>query len=162
MGRVIIGINARLQGAVAILADSDALIDVQDMPCLNDGPAKRRSANAALLSQLIAESHTTEAYVELVGPRRQEGSVAAFAFGRSRGAVEGVLAALGVPVALLPPPRRKRPIGIAPGKAGAEDAARSEAIRRWPDKAGHFARKRDDCRAEACLVAAAGPNRSRI
>jgi hypothetical protein len=46
--------------------------------------------------------------------------------------------------------------GIAPGKAGAKDAARSEAIRRWPDKARLFARVKDDGRAEAALIAVAG------
>jgi hypothetical protein len=38
----------------------------------------------------------------------------------------------------------------------AKDAARSEAIRRWPSKAGLFARKMDDGRAEAALIAVAG------
>jgi crossover junction endodeoxyribonuclease RuvC len=108
MGRVIIGIDVGLQGAVAILADSGALIDVQDMPCLNDGPAKRRSVKAALPSQLIAESHATEAYVELVDPRPQEGPVGAFAFGRSRGAVEG-----GESSATRPSDRKREPASVA-------------------------------------------------
>lgn len=47
-------------------------------------------------------------------------------------------------------------VGIPPGKDGAKDAARSEAIRRWPDKASLFARKSDDGRAEAALIAVAG------
>jgi hypothetical protein len=49
--------------------------------------------------------------------------------------------------------------GIAPGKAGAKDAARSEAIRRWPVKAALFARQKDDGRAEAALIAVAGLKR---
>ena len=141
MGRVIIGIDVGLQGAVAILADSGALIDVQDMPCLNDGPAKRRSVNAALLSKLMAKSHATEVYVDLVGPRRQEGPVGAFAFGRSRRGSGRRRPAPGRPSRAPAAPQWKRLIAIAPGKAGAKDAARSEAIRRWPDKAGLFARK---------------------
>jgi len=43
-----------------------------------------------------------------------------------------------------------------PGRAGAKDAARSEAIRRWPTKGALFARVRDDGRAEAALIAVAG------
>jgi hypothetical protein len=50
----------------------------------------------------------------------------------------------------------KRTVGIPPGKEGAKDRARAEAIRRWPSKAALFARKRDDGRAEACLIAVAG------
>jgi crossover junction endodeoxyribonuclease RuvC len=71
------------------------------------------------------------------------------------------MAALGVPIQFLTPPTWKRLIGIAPGKDGAKDAARSEAIRRWPSKANLFSRVRDDGRAEACLIAVAGIQRER-
>jgi hypothetical protein len=53
----------------------------------------------------------------------------------------------------------KRAVGIPPGKDGAKDAARSEAIRRWPQKADLFARVKDDGRAEAALIAVAGISR---
>ena len=56
----------------------------------------------------------------------------------------------------MTPPSWKRLVGIAPGKDGAKDAARSEAIRRWPAQAGLFARVKDDGRAEAALIALAG------
>jgi hypothetical protein len=59
-------------------------------------------------------------------------------------------------VAFLTPPVWKRSVGIPPGKDGAKDAARSEAIRRWPNKAEVFARVKDDGRAEAALIAVAG------
>jgi crossover junction endodeoxyribonuclease RuvC len=42
------------------------------------------------------------------------------------------------------------------GKDGAKDAARSNAIRRWPAKADLFARVKDDGRAEAALIGLAG------
>src|SRR5271168_2883422 len=84
-----------------------------------------------------------------------DGSVQAFAFGRCRGAIEGVVAALSIPIDFITPPAWKRLIGIPPGKDGAKDAARSEAIRRWPDKAAWFARVKDHGRAEAALIAVA-------
>ena len=71
------------------------------------------------------------------------------------------MAASGVPVAFLTPPAWKRLVGIALGKAGAKDAARSEAVRRWPAKAALFSQIRDDGRAEACLIAAAEIMRER-
>jgi crossover junction endodeoxyribonuclease RuvC len=37
-----------------------------------------------------------------------------------------------------------------------KDAARAEAIRRWPGQAQLFARVKDDGRAEAALIAIAG------
>jgi crossover junction endodeoxyribonuclease RuvC len=59
-------------------------------------------------------------------------------------------------VRLLTPAQWKRLVGIPPGKAGAKDAARSEAIRRWPGKADLFARVKNDGRAEAALIGLAG------
>ena len=80
----------------------------------------------------------------------------AFAFGRSRGVIEGCPAAFAVPATLIAPAAWKRAVGIPPGKNGAKDAARSQAIRRWPAKADLFARVKDDGRAEAALIGLAG------
>ena len=150
-----IGVDLGLGGAISAVSGR-ALLAVVDMPVLDDGPAGRRTVNAALLADIVARSHATKAFVEYVGARPGEGAVGAFSFGRSRGVVEGVLATLGIPVTFLTPPTWKRIVGIPPGKAGAKDAARSEAIRRWPDKATLFARVKDDGRAESALIAVAG------
>ena len=106
--------------------------------------------------ELIYRWQATQAFVEFVGARPGEGPTGAFSFGRSCGVIEGVCAAAGLPVAFLTPPTWKRAVGIPPSKDGAKDAARSEAIRRWPDRAALFARVKDDGRAEAALVAVAG------
>jgi crossover junction endodeoxyribonuclease RuvC len=156
---IVIGIDIGICGAVAIVTADGVLLDIVDTPTLQDGPAKRRSINAPLFSEIVARSHATKAYVEFVGARPGEGAVGAFSFGRARGVVEGVCAALGVSVTFISPASWKRHVGIKPGREGAKDAARSEAIRRWPDKAAWFARVRDDGRAEACLIAVAGLQR---
>jgi crossover junction endodeoxyribonuclease RuvC len=123
-----IGGDIGVFGALGVVTFDGELVEVFDMPCLDDGPAGRRSINAALL---------------------------AFAFGRCRGVIEGLFAALAIPVTFIAPPTWKRLVGI-PRKDGAKEAARSEAIRRWPDKAGLFAPVKDDGRAEAALIAVAG------
>jgi crossover junction endodeoxyribonuclease RuvC len=153
---IALGIDIGLGGAVALIGDDGALLAVYDMPCLDDGPAGRRNINAALLAEIVAKSNSTKAFVELVGPRPKEGAVGAFAFGRARGVIEGVCASLNVSITWLTPPQWKRLVGIAPGKDGAKDAARSEAIRRWPGKAALFTRVKDDGRSEAALIAVAG------
>jgi crossover junction endodeoxyribonuclease RuvC len=109
-----------------------------------------------LLAELIRRWAPTSAYVEYVGARPGEAPRGGFAFGRSRGAIEDALGAAGVPVRFLTPPTWKRAVGISPGREGAKDLARSEAIRRWPTQAALFARKSDDGRAEAALIAIAG------
>jgi crossover junction endodeoxyribonuclease RuvC len=152
---ITLGIDLGIAGALAIL-DGDELVAVHDAPTLLDGPKNRRALNAPLLAQLIAESHATQAIIESIGPRPQEGVIQSFSFGRCKGILEGACAALNIPITWLTPPTWKRLVGVAPGSAGAKDAARSEAIRRWPAKAGLFARVKDDGRAEAALIALAG------
>ncbi len=156
----ILGVDIGTRGAVSRLlvnlSGTAILLGVDDMPVLRDGPAGRPAVNAALLAELVARSHVSRAFVESVGARPGEGAVGAFSFGRSRGCVEGVLAGLAVPVTFIAPASWKRAIGIPPGKDGAKDAARSEAIRRWPDKAAWFGRVKDDGRAESALIAIAG------
>jgi hypothetical protein len=152
---IIVGIDIGVSGAIAVLSDN-ALIAVHDMPTLRDGPKNRATVNAPLLAEIIAKSHADQVLIEWVSVRPGEGAVGAFAFGRARGVCEGVCAALGIPVQFITAPVWKRRHGIAPGKNGAKDAARSKAIQRWPERADLFKRVKDDGRAEACLIAAAG------
>jgi crossover junction endodeoxyribonuclease RuvC len=115
----------------------------------------RRALNAPLVADILAKTHASHAFVELVGARPGEGPAGAFSFGKSLGTIEGVLATLSIPQTLITPAVWKRIVGVPPGKE-AKDRARAEAIRRWPSKAALFARKRDDGRAKACLIAIAG------
>lgn len=149
----ILGIDIGVQGGIAVISDSGELV-VHQMPTLHDGPAGRRSVNAPLLANIIFASHATHAYVEHVSARPGEGAVGAFAFGRARGVIEGVLAAAGVTCTFVTPPAWKRAVGLAPGRD--KDASRAEAIRRWPAQADLFKRKKDDGLAEAALIAVAG------
>jgi len=156
MSALVLGIDPGLGGALALLTSEGMLVDVDDMPVLSDGAAGRRAINVPLLTARVRAWGADMAFVELVGPRPGEGAVGAFGFGRSRGIIEGTLGALAVPVEMVAPAWWKRRVGIPPGKIGTKDAARSEAIRRWPARADLFARVKDDGRAEACLIAVAG------
>jgi crossover junction endodeoxyribonuclease RuvC len=111
-----------------------------------------------LLAALVRKWSPAAAFVEFVGARPGEGAVGAFAFGRSRGVIEGVLGAQSVVVEWITPPHWKRLVGLT---LASKDAARSEAIRRWPAHAEKFARAKDDGRAEACLIGVAGMLRAR-
>ena len=159
---MIIGVDLGIKGAIALLDLNGGLISVHDMPVLDGaGPAGRRAINAPLLAALVFKTDATHAFVETINARPGEGAVGAFSFGRAKGLFEGVLAAAAVPVTFLTSPTWKRIVGIPAGKDGAKDFARAEACRRWPGHAELFARKRDDGRAEAALIAAAGLLRER-
>jgi hypothetical protein len=150
---IVLGVDIGVQGAIAVL-DGVRLLAVHQMPVLHDGPAGRRTVNAPLLASIVFASHATHAFVEHVSARPKEGAVGAFAFGRSRGVIEGVLAAAGVPCSFVTPASWKRAVGLAAGRD--KDASRAEAIRRWPGQAELFKLKKSDGLAEAALIAVAG------
>ncbi len=152
----IVGCDIGKSGGLGLISGTGELLQVADMPVLADGPKGRPAVNAPLLADLIYKWQAQIAFVEVVNARPGEGPTGAFAFGRSRGVVEGVFAACGLPAHMIVPPAWKRLVGITPGRDGAKDAARAEAIRRWPAQASMFARVKDDGRAEACLIAVAG------
>jgi hypothetical protein len=54
---MILGIDIGVQGAVAIIDQSGGLVEIHDMPTLQDGPAGRRAVNAPLLASIIFKSH---------------------------------------------------------------------------------------------------------
>lgn len=152
----IIGIDPGLDGAVAVLDLDGNLLDVCDMPTLlGEGAKNRRSICPALLADIIAKSDASHAFVELVGPRPTDGVVGAFGFGRSRGQIEGVLAARGISVEMIAPAAWKRIANIPPG-AEHKDIARARACARWPGRAELFALKKHVDRAEAALIGLAG------
>jgi crossover junction endodeoxyribonuclease RuvC len=146
-------------GAVSVHEETGELLELFDMPKLNDGPRGRPTINPVLLFAIISKSGAARAFVEFVGPRPREGSVQSFSFGRAKGQVEMACAALNIPIVWLTAPVWKRTVGIPPGTN--KDLARSEAIKRWPAKAELFKYKKDHNRAEAALIAVAGIRRER-
>jgi crossover junction endodeoxyribonuclease RuvC len=161
MSAVYLGIDPGNEGALALMsvASTAGLVEVADMPCVSDGTKGRPTVNAALLADIIRRWAPTVAFLEYVGARPTDSKVGAFAFGRCKGAIEGVCGALGVPVTTLTVPTWRKAVGLPVGAT--KDMARGEAIRRWPTMASHFARVADDGRAEAALIALAGLIRER-
>jgi crossover junction endodeoxyribonuclease RuvC len=154
---VIVRLDPGANGAIAVLDEAGALLDVLDMP--NTREANGRSAtNGPLLAGILARAKARVAFCEFVSARPTDAKVAAFAFGRARGVIEGVCGALGLPIVFIVPPVWKRIADIPPG-AENKDLARTRAIARWPARAELFARKRDVDRAEAALIALAGLQR---
>jgi len=154
MSEAILGIDPGNTGALALMSPIGDLLDVADMPCVADGTKGRQTVNPALLAAIIRKWAPAVAFCEYVGARPTDAKVAAFAFGRCRGAIEGTLGALGIPVTMLTVPTGRRAVGLPVGST--KEMARGAAIRRWPGKAEYFARVRDDGRAESALIAVAG------
>ncbi len=123
----IIGIDLGNSGALALVSRDGGLLDVVDMPLLSDGPHGRPTLNAPLLAPIIAKWQARTAFIEFVGARPGDGPTGAFPFGRCRGVVEGVFAALSVPVTFITAPSWKRLIGKRPGAT----ARKTRRAARW-------------------------------
>jgi crossover junction endodeoxyribonuclease RuvC len=153
----IIGIDPGGHGAIGTFDEARQLRGIVDMPATPEANG-RIATNAPLLASIIASSHARMVFCELVGARPTDAKVAAFAFGRARGVIEGVCGALSVPIVFLTPATWKRLADIPPG-AENKDLARTRAIAKWPAFAESFKRKCDIDRAEACLIGWAGLQR---
>jgi crossover junction endodeoxyribonuclease RuvC len=149
---IYVGIDPGVNGAIALMND-EHLVGINDMPTLEDGPKGRRTINAPLLAEIIANSHAQKAFVEKVGTMPGEGAVGAFSFGRGVGIIDGICAALNIPVEKITPQAWRKHHGLS---KEVKDASRSKAISMWPVHADWFALKKHDGRAEAALLAVAG------
>ena len=146
----VLGIDIGRHGAIAFFRDR-SLIDIFDMPTLGAGPGGRTEVSAALLASLVRKLGAETAFIEAVGARPEAAPRASFTFGRSRGVVEGVLAASGLATSWLTPTAWHAVVGLPAGSS--KDQSIAEALRRWPSVAPLITRHD---RAEAALIGVAG------
>lgn len=141
---MMLGIDPGATGAVAIMSDAGHLIEVTDLPHI-----KGSGLSGAMLAEYLREwDDFRHAFLERVAARPGAGVSGMFNFGRDYGVIQGVLAALLIPVTLVTPAKWKGDLRVPADK----DAARARAAQLWPGAAGQFARKKDDGRAEAALI----------
>ena len=84
-----------------------------------------------------------------IGRMPDQGVTSVFSFGRSSGIIEGVLATLALPYTIEPPQAWQKSLNVRGGK----DGSRLRATELFPKYADLFARKKDDGRADAALMA---------
>ena len=147
------GIDPGAFGAVAILDKDSRELVIIDMPTLKvkRGPRVVNQVDAHMLANALRSHITpdTSALIEKVHAMPGQGVSSMFSFGRAAGIVEGVLAGLSVPFELIPPATWIKSMRTFGGK----DGSRQRAQELFPDYAHLFARKKDDGRAEAALLA---------
>jgi crossover junction endodeoxyribonuclease RuvC len=151
---IYLGIDQGAKGAIAALDEAGGLLWIEDIPSTTEASG-RTATNAPLFAAILKRANAVRAYVEFTSARPTDAKVAAFAFGRAKGVIEGVTGALGLPLIFVAPAVWKRGSDIPPGREN-KDLARTRAISRWPAHASLFARKMDVDRAEAALLGAAG------
>ena len=146
---IVIGIDPGLTGAITVLQNGRHL-HIHDMPTAPRGG--RNAVAAAALADILGQWDDAHAFVEHVHSMPGQGVSSSFNFGHGCGVIDGVLAALCIPTTLVTPQKWKKAMGVSADK----DQARGRAMQLFPDRASMFARKKDDGRAEACLIALYG------
>jgi crossover junction endodeoxyribonuclease RuvC len=147
----IIGIDPGLGGALAFL-DPAALqrLEVVEMPVLTLARNKRAVDVHALA--IMLERPIQHAFLEQASARPGQGTVSMFNFGKTFGAVLGILAARGIPYTLVSPSGWKRYMQVPASKHG----ARARASQLLPASSSLWLRVKDHGRAESALLALFG------
>ncbi len=139
-----LGIDPGMTGAIAFYFPSaPELISVEDMPVAGG------EVNAAELGERIAQMKPDAAVIELQGARPESGRSAMFKLGVSYGVALGAVSVIKTPFRTVSPGKWKAHFGLSSDK----EVSRAWCIKRWPERAELFARKKDHNRAEAALLA---------
>lgn len=147
-----VGIDPGIQGALALLR-GEVLVEVVDMPVVTVSKTKKQ-VNPAEVARIIRawrRAASPTIYVESVASMPGQGVSSMFSFGVGFGMVQGVIAALDLPIVLVTPVSWKRRAGLL-GKD--KDMSRTLAQRLYPG--APLGRKKDVGRADAILIALYG------
>jgi crossover junction endodeoxyribonuclease RuvC len=145
---IVVGIDPGNTGAIGVLQGRE-LMAVYDMPVVDKLVSERLLVD--LLRQIGIDhlKPTTMCVIEQVAAMPGQGVSSMFKFGTAYGIQRCAPVALGWPTHLVTPAKWKRDMGLSSDK----ELSRRRAIQQWPSMAQSFARKKDDGRAEAALLA---------
>jgi len=149
---IIAAIDPGLNGALAFFDIEKGHLSVIDMPTVEvkRGAKNKREVSPAMLANIIkVAGHIDHAILERVGAMPGQGVSSVFAFGRSTGIIEGVLAALQIPTTIVTPQTWQKACNVRGGK----DGSRLRAAELFPNYAALFALKKHDGRSDAACMA---------
>ena len=145
MTGLVLGIDLGAAGAVSLLDGDGHLLDVRDIPVLDDGPRGRPTVSASGFAAIVKEWAPDRAVVEFVASRPTDSPASAFAFGMARATVMSTLEVLGVSAGFITVPVWKRSVGdrCRPGAevdgTGRGDQAVAQARRHLRQGTGRWA-----------------------
>lgn len=153
-----VGIDPGLHGAVAVLRDNE-YIGVWDTPTTIVKRGKKKhtvylpASMVAVLNKIAnAFGSSLTVGLEEVHAMPGQGVTSMFSMGKGSGLWEGIITALGMSLVRIPPQRWKKEM-LADGKGKDKQASIVRALELFPEAAPQLARKRDEGRAEAILIA---------
>lgn len=149
----VIGIDPGCSGALVVLQSAAQPLPVEwiRMPTLKVGQSTR--VDAAAVARFLQEFDTGHVFIEQVHAMPKQGVSSVYTFGHAAGVVEGVVAALMLPLTLVTPQTWKKRAGLIGSE---KDAARSRAIQLWPRWADLAKKGAGQAFADAALIARYG------
>ena len=177
MTKTICGIDPGLSGAIAFKTEDR--VGVLDMPIFTKIVRKRGGkstiskknpkgrmidqvvpthVNSDELAELLDKVKPHVCYLEQVASMPGQGVASTFKFGRSFGAVEGVLEALRIPIVYVRPSIWKKDLGLDDDK----DKSLDLASKLFPNNVDDWPLKKHNGRAEAALIAYWGSKHGEI
>lgn len=154
---MILAIDPGAKGALAFFNMEKGVLNIVDCPTVEvkRGAKVKTEISPQMVSGIIASRSPTLAILEKVGAMPNQGVSSMFQFGRGVGMYEGVLAALQIPITYVTPQAWQKEMNVRGGK----DGSRARAAELYPAYASLFAKKKDDGRADAALMAYWGASR---
>lgn len=148
---MILAIDPGAKGALAFFDVRACTLEVIDIPTVQvkRGQKLKLEISPQMTAAIISARKPLVAVMEKTGAMPGQGVSSMYQFGRSVGMLEGILAALQIPVSYVSPQVWQKDVGSRDGK----DGNRARAAELYPAYAGEFARKKDDGRADAALMA---------
>ena len=140
------GCDPGASGAFSLFDAGNGVVEVYDMPIVE--VRGKRVISPQLIRDILAQ-HDAPLWIEQVSARPGQGVTSMFNFGKAYGVVLGVAAGLGMPTNYVTPQQWQKSVRCPAGK----DGSRARAMELMPAYSHFWARKKDDGRADAALIA---------
>ena len=152
---LIIGIDPGISGSICFFEDGK-ILDVIEMPTMNEGKKNKRQVNGAQIFNEIIErvnkykSRNVRVIIEQVSAMPGQGVTSMFNFGQSFGILKGICSAMQLPMFFVRPAKWKKYFNLLNSE---KDASRTRAIEIFPHFSSQLSKKKDSNKADAILIA---------
>ena len=152
---LIIGIDPGISGSICFFEDGK-INDVIEMPTMTEGKKNKKQVNGSQIYNEILrrinkfQKKDIRVIVEQVSAMPGQGVTSMFNFGQSFGILKGICSAMQLPIYFVRPAKWKKYFNLINSE---KDASRTKAIEMFPRISNKLARKKDNNKADAILIA---------
>ena len=152
---LIIGIDPGISGSICFFLNGE-IIDVIEMPTMADGKKNKKQVNGSQIYNEISkrireiDKKNIKVVIEHVSAMPGQGVTSMFNFGQSFGILKGICSAMQLSTYFVRPAKWKKYFNLINSE---KDASRTKAIEIFPYFSTNLAKKKDNNKADAILIA---------